>query len=318
MAPGKPAPGKSTEGRQADGEQRSTTPEPGVSPWQSRQARRLAGRGGTTPWRRRLAVLAGVFRSDDEPERRTRATTRCQTAVSTGRRVAVVAAHGGAGATTVTVGLGMVLATIRNDQVSVVAGRADRQALQHRVGLDQATNTRAVRDLLVAHQSDPNVASLDHLAVPDVKGLRAATESDDHAVVTEGADHLSRRHSVTLVDVGPITDHPVLATSHGIVVVGRLSIDGVAHVHGVLGELAGRVPLRRLQVVLVESGLDTGVNLPTAQKLLKAYDVPVSSLPSDLHLATGTRVSLPQLSDPAAVALTEVAAQAFDIVTARS
>ena len=263
-------------------------------------------------------MLTGFFRSDDEPERLTRATTHCQTAVSTGRRVAVVAAHGGAGATTVAVGLGMVLATIRNDSLAVVAGRADRQALQHRVGLDQPTSTRAVRDLLVAHQSDPNVAPLDHFAVPAVKGLRAATESDDPAVVTEGADHLSRRHAVTLVDVGPVTDHPVLGASHGIVVVGRLSIDGVAHVYGVLGELAAGVQLRRVQVVLVESGLDTGVNLMAAQKLLMPYDVPVAVLPSDLHLATGTRISLPLLSAPAAVALTEIAAQALDIVTARS
>lgn len=78
--------------------------ETGASPWDSRLARRLAHRHGTPPWRRRLRVLAGVVRSDDGPERRTRATAQCQTAVSTGRRVAVVSAHGGAGGTTLTVG----------------------------------------------------------------------------------------------------------------------------------------------------------------------------------------------------------------------
>lgn len=290
----------------------------GGSPWDSRQARRLARRDGTRPWRRRVAVLTGVFRSDDEPERRTEAVTRCQTAVSTGRRVAVVAAHGGAGASTLTVGLGLVLATIRNDFVAVLAGRSDRQVLQHRLGCKQPSSARAVRDLLVAHRSDPNVASLEHLAVPDAPGLRAVTSSDDPAVVTDSADHLSRRHAVTLVDVGPQTDHPVIGSAHGVVVVGRLSLDGVALVHEVLGELVRRVPAARLQVVLNQTGTDSGVTLPVAQKLLGSYGVPVSALPPDLHLATGTTVSLSLLSGPATVALTEVAAQALDIVSARS
>lgn len=290
----------------------------GASPWDSRPARRLASRSGTPPWRRRLGLLSGVFTSDDEPDRRTRATTRCQTAVSTGRRVAIVAAHGGGGATSLTVGLGMMLAAIRNDSVAVLAGRADRQVLQRRLGCEQPTSTVTVRDLLVAHQSDPNVASLDHLAVPGVKGLRAVTQSEDPIVVTECADHLSRRHAVTLVDVGSETRHPVLTTAHGVVVVGRLSLDGVAQVHSVLGELRGQVPARRLQVVLVDTGLETGVTVPTAEKLLAGYDVPTDVLPADLHLLSGTRISPSLLSEPAAVALTEIAARALDIVTARA
>jgi MinD-like ATPase involved in chromosome partitioning or flagellar assembly len=287
------------------------------SPWESRPARRLAKRSGTGPWRRRLAVLSGVLRSDDEPDRRTEDTARCQTAVSTGRRVAVLAAHGGAGATTLTAGLGMMLAAVRSDYVAVLAGRPDRQVLQRRLGCEQPSSMRAARDLLVAHQVDPNVASLDHLAVPGRTRLRAVTQSDDADVVVHGADHLSRLHAVTLVDVGPVTDHPVLDNAHGVVVVGRLSVDGVAQVHQVLGELADRVPLRRLQVVLVETGVDSGVPLAVAHTLLEAYDVAVSALPSDRHLATGTTISLALLSDAAAGALTEIAAHALDIVTAR-
>ena len=288
-----------------------------TTPWESRQARRLAGRSATTPWQRRVAALSGVFRSDDEPERRTRATARCQTAVSTGRRVGVVAAHGGAGATTVTAGLGLVLAGIRNDSVAVLAGGPDRQVLQHRLGCDRPSSTSAVRDLLVAHQSDPNVASLEHLAVPGAPGLRAVTDSEDRGVVADCADHLSRRHAITLVDAGTRTDHPALGSAHGVVVVGRLSLDGVAQVHQTIGELTRRVPAQRLQVVLVATGVDTGLSVATAEKLLERRGVPVDTLPLDLHLATGVQVSVAHLSDPAAIALTEVAARALDIVTAR-
>jgi MinD-like ATPase involved in chromosome partitioning or flagellar assembly len=211
-----------------------------------------------------------------------------------------------------------VLAGIRNDAVAVLAGRPDRQALQHRLGCAQPTSTQEVRDLLVAHQSDPNVASLEHLAVPGAAGLRAVTASEDPDVVASCADHLSRRHAVTLVDVGTRTDHPAVASSHGVVVVGRLSLDGVAQVHEALGELANRVPAQRLQVVLVESGVDTGLSVAAAEKLLEPRGVPVDTLPLDLHLATGVQVSVPHLSDQAAVALTEVAARMLDIVTTRA
>jgi MinD-like ATPase involved in chromosome partitioning or flagellar assembly len=154
--------------------------------------------------------------------------------------------------------------------------------------------------------------------VPGAPGLRAVTASDDRDVVASCADHLSRRHAVTLVDAGTRTDHPALGSAHGIVVVGRLSLDGVAQVHQALGDLTQRVPRQRLQVVLVATGMDTGLTLAAAEKLLETRGVPVDALPLDLHLATGVRVSVPHLSDPTTVALTEIAARALDIVTART
>lgn len=260
-------------------------------------------------------VLHGIVGSDDTPERLTQATTRCQTAVSTGRRVSVVAAHGGAGASTLTAGLGMVLARIRNDSVAVIAGREDRQLLQHRLGCTEPTSAHAVRELLIAHQSDPNVASLDHLAVPGVPGLRAVTQTEDPAVVLDAAYHLSRRHAVTLVDTGPLVDHPAVVSAHGVLLVGRLSLDGVALVHHALRELAQRLALHRVLVVLVEGG-DTGLSGAAAAKLLAAYDVPTVVLPADRHLASGSRISVRLLSDRTGLALTEIAAQTLGVVTA--
>ncbi len=95
-------------------------------------------------------------------------------------------------------------------------------------------------------------------------------------------------------------------------------LDGVALVDHLLGEFAGRIPSRRLQVVLVHNGRDTGITMATARKLLDAHNVPMAELPADVHLATGARVSLPLLSDAVALALTEIAAQTLEIVTAPS
>jgi hypothetical protein len=89
-------------------------------------------------------------------------------------------------------------------------------------------------------------------------------------------------------------------------------------VHQALGDLVARVPADRLQVVLVATGTDTGLSVAAAEKLLETRGAPVDTLPLDLHLAAGVQVSVAHLSDPTTIALTEVAARALDIVTART
>ncbi|MGL4172682.1 MAG: MinD/ParA family ATP-binding protein [Actinomycetota bacterium] len=285
------------------------------SPWQSRQAHRLAARSGTPRWQRYIESMTGIFRTDDKPERLTTATTRAQMAVSTGRRVAVLAAHGGAGATTLTAGLGMTLARIRNDTTAVIAARPDRQLLHNRLGLVSGVSAREVRDRLIAYQANPHAATLHDLAVPGCAGLFAITQADDADIVTEAAAHLSRRHAVTLLDVGTMIEHPAVSDAHAIFVTGRMSLDGVAQVHQTIHDLRKSVVPQRIHVVLIGTTTRTGVSFGVAHKLLEGGEVPISELPVDLHLATGTPVSLSLLSVPAAVALTEIAAHTLTIVT---
>ncbi|MET0695689.1 MAG: hypothetical protein ABWY56_17280 [Propionibacteriaceae bacterium] len=288
------------------------------SVWDSPQARQLGARYATRSWRRALTTFTGISRSDTTPDRWTETVTQCQTAISTGRRVAVVAAHGGAGASTLTVVVGLLLANLRRDSVAVLAGRPDRQVLQHRLGCREAASAVEVRDLLAAHPGNPTAVSLVNLRVPDTTCLRAVTDSDDPDVVAEVADQLSRRHAVTLIDAGPTTRHPVLASAHGVLVVGRLSIEGVAQVGDVLTELSDRMPLSRLQVVLVDTGVDSGLTERTARRLLEPWAVPVSVLPADRHVASGARISLSLLSDRSKVAVAEIAALALGLATGRA
>jgi hypothetical protein len=95
------------------------------------------------------------------------------------------------------------------------------------------------------------------------------------------------------------------------------SFDGVAQVADVLTELGDRMPLSRQQVVLVDTGVDSGLPQRTARRLLAPYAVPVSVLPADRHVAAGARVSLALLSDRSKVAVAEIAALALGVATGR-
>lgn len=239
------------------------------------------------------------------------------------QRVAVVSLKGGVGKTTVTAGLGLVLAQYRGDRVIAVDADPAVGTLADRL---TGETGRTIRDLLAAL---PGVDSwtavssftslagrLQVLASEQDPGPGAGLTRIDYRRVD---DVLGRFFTVVLTDSGTGMLHPAMSgtlqVADSLIVVGSPTVDAAARAGQTIEWLVAhgcRWLVERAIVVL--SGdrsspqVDTGqVREYFAQRCRAVVDVP-----ADPHLTAGGRIHLDRLRPATRAAFTELAALVVD------
>ncbi|HEX9040273.1 MAG TPA: AAA family ATPase, partial [Trebonia sp.] len=263
-------------------------------------------------WRQAVyRITGGLVRVGESAAsmRRRDLANRIRTPVASGHhRIAVLSLKGGVGKTTVTVGLGATLASLRGDRVIAVDGNPDRGTLSDKVQLE----TRAtIRDLLnrraqVGRYADVRAftsqtpSRLEILASDRDPGASVAFSADDYRVVAGVLEHY---YSICITDCGTGLLNSAMAgileLADQIVLVSSPSVDGARSASATLDWLDahGHGNLVRNAVVVL-SAVRKGksmVDLDRLEQHFAARCRAVVRIPYDPHLEEGAEVHLEYL-----------------------
>ena len=277
-------------------------------------------------WRRTVYRASGGFvRIPASPaeDRRRDMISRARAPVAAGHyRVAVLSLKGGAGKTTVALGLGSTLAAIRGDRVIAVDANPDRGTLADRL---PAPSPAAIGDLLAERDSIRRYADIRGYTAQTGSRLEVLGSARDPAATAPFGEQdyrhvcavLERFYSVCITDCGTGLLHSAMAGVLGladqIVLVTTGSVDGARSASACLDWLAahGHHDLVRNGVVVVTAvrrHSRTTVDLDLLEGHFGARCRAVAVVPYDPYLAQGAEVELDQLRKSAANAFLELAA----------
>jgi MinD-like ATPase involved in chromosome partitioning or flagellar assembly len=252
---------------------------------------------------------------------------RIRTPVAGGHhRVAVLSLKGGVGKTTVTVGLGATLASLRGDRVIAVDGNPDRGTLSDKVRLETSAT---IRDLLneramVGRYADVRAftsqssSRLEILASDRDPGVSVAFSADDYRAVAGVLEHY---YSICITDCGTGLLHSAMAgileLADQIVLVSSPSVDGARSASATLDWLeAHRCGDLVRGGVVVLSGVrrksKSTVDLDRLEQHFAARCRAVLRVPYDPHLEEGAEVELDYLNADTADAYLTLAALVAD------
>ena len=241
-------------------------------------------------------------------------------------RVAVLSLKGGVGKTTVTVGLGSTLASLRGDRVIAVDGNPDRGTLSDKVRLETPAT---IRDLLnerslVTRYADVRAytsqasSRLEILASDRDPGVSVAFSADDYRAVTGVLEHY---YSICITDCGTGLLHSAMAgileLADQIVLVSSPSVDGARsasatldwlEAHGYADHVRGGVVV--LSAIRRKS--KSTVDLDRLEQHFAARSRAVVRVPYDPHLEEGAEVDLELLNEETADAYLNLAALVAD------
>jgi len=241
-------------------------------------------------------------------------------------RIAVLSLKGGVGKTTVTVGLGATLASLRGDRVIAVDGNPDRGTLSEKVKLE---TTATIRDLLnrraiVGRYADVRAftsqapSGLEILASDRDPGVSVAFSADDYRAVAGVLEHY---YSICITDCGTGLLHSAMAgileLADQIVLVSSPSVDGARSASATLDWLDahGHGVLVRSAVVVLSAVRRKGksmVDLDRLEQHFAARCRAVVRVPYDPYLEEGAEVHLEYLDDETADAYLCLAALVAD------
>jgi MinD-like ATPase involved in chromosome partitioning or flagellar assembly len=241
-------------------------------------------------------------------------------------RVAVLSLKGGVGKTTVTVGLGSTLASLRGDRVIAVDGNPDRGTLSDKVHLETAAT---IRDLLneramVTRYADVRAytsqasSRLEILASDRDPGVSVAFSADDYRTVV---GVLEQFYSICITDCGTGLLHSAMAgileLADQVVLVSSPSVDGARSASATLDWLEAHDYgyLVRGGVVVLSSirrKSKSTVDLDRLEQHFAARCRAVVRVPYDAHLEEGAELELEMLNDETADAYLELAALVAD------
>ncbi len=275
-------------------------------------------------WRRAVDTMLGRRASAAEVRRRN-LHERITQPVSGDYRIALLSLKGGVGKTTVTVGLGSVLASLRGDNVVAVDANPDFGTLGERVPR-QTTST--VRDLLAARpyirsyadvrlHTSQSSSRLEVVAGErDPAASEAFTDRDYRAVV----ETLCTHYGIVLTDCGTGIMHSamdgVLSLAHALVLVSSPAVDGARSAAATLDWLGlhGYAHLVERTVVVVSANRPgaAGIDMDELTRHFLARCRAVVVIPFDEHLAEGSVVELDRLRPRTRDAFVELAAMMAD------
>ena len=241
-------------------------------------------------------------------------------------RVAVLSLKGGVGKTTVTVGLGSTLASLRGDRVIAVDGNPDRGTLSDKVRLETSAT---IRDLLnersmVTRYADVRAytsqasSRLEILASDRDPGVSVAFSADDYRTVVGVLEHY---YSICITDCGTGLLHSAMAgileLADQIVLVSSPSVDGARSASATLDwlEAHGYADLVRGGVVVLSAirrKSKSTVDLDRLEQHFAARSRAVVRVPYDPHLEEGAEVELEMLNEETADAYLNLAALVAD------
>jgi MinD-like ATPase involved in chromosome partitioning or flagellar assembly len=289
--------------------------------------KRAAPDGG---WRRTVyRATGGLIDIGESPAsmRRHDLIRRIRTPVAGGHhRVAVLSLKGGVGKTTVTIGLGATLASLRGDRVVAVDGNPDRGTLSDKVRLETSAT---IRDLLNARAMVSRYADvraftsqepsrLEILASDRDPAVSIAFSADDYRAVAGVLEHY---YSVCLTDCGTGLLHSAMAgileLADQIVLVSSPSVDGARSASATLDWLEAHNYgdlVRGAAVVLsaIRRKSKSTVDLDRLEQHFAARCRAVVRVPYDPHLEEGAEVELDYLNPETADAYLTLAALVAD------
>jgi MinD-like ATPase involved in chromosome partitioning or flagellar assembly len=233
------------------------------------------------------------------------------------RYLGVVAAVGGAGASTLSVLLGQVLATCRSDRLVV----ADAAPLPGGVAARSGVNADgALRHLLASEDRIYGCAEVSRFVgrTPsrlDVAGLGLDDEPLSPDEYRRAAALLARFYDVMVTDVGAGTSSatatPALALADVAIVVTNPTVHGVRSVERTLSWLRRterNVNAERVVIVVNGAQRRSSVDCEAVMASLTGHCASVMTLPWDPHLASGEAVDLRALHPATLGATTALAA----------
>lgn len=252
---------------------------------------------------RLAAHLGALVGTDAAPRELTEAWEQEQEPVSTGRRAWVVAAHGGAGATTLAVCLAHELQSRRLDGVALVDASPGRIGMADRLLRPPHASVAEGR-----HQRHERSRSL----------LAYAPASPEHDDAERLATDLRRVAGMTLTDGGVRLPTPA-ARAEALVVVGECGVRGLGAAAVALEEaVAGGWDPGRVLVVVSKSTPTSGVSPAKALRAIETFGVAGLVLHHDRHLAGAAAVDPTLLAPQTSVDVARIAAWAVRTAVGRS
>lgn len=245
-------------------------------------------------------------------------------------RVAVLSLKGGVGKTTVTMGLGSALASMRSERVIAVDANPDLGTLARRLP-SQTPST--VRDLLsdpnLAHYADirrhtsQSMSRLEVLASERDPAISEAFTDDEYRQVIRILEH---HYGIILTDCGTGLVHSamagVLSMANSVVLVTTPAIDGAQSAAVTLDWLHahGYERLARESVVVIASARqrESPVDVQMLSDYFSGRVRAVQIIPFDEHLAVGGHIDLGELTWRTRAALLELASTVVDPFVART
>jgi MinD-like ATPase involved in chromosome partitioning or flagellar assembly len=274
---------------------------------------------------RELLRTVGAAASRDVHDRMALAAA-LQRPVTTGRRIVVASARGGAGKSTMSALIGTVLSYYRQDRVLVIDADPALGSLPMRLGVGAG---RTLQDLAQAHPPATFEELQPYLTrtpgglwlLRGAGGMQAANGaagSVDAAVYRAMTADLSRFFAVTIVDCGGgLMGGPapgLLADTHAHVLVTPATADGAFSARGALdwlaaGELGPLIP--RTVGVFVGHAPHAGGDPARAAELLRPYGMELINVGYDRHLASGGPIDQNRLAEQTRVGAERIAARAL-------
>jgi MinD-like ATPase involved in chromosome partitioning or flagellar assembly len=265
-------------------------------------------------WRRTVYRATGGLVHIGESSasmRRRDLVSRVRTPVAGGHhRVAVLSLKGGVGKTTVTVGLGATLASLRGDRIIAVDANPDRGTLSDKVHVQTPAT---IRDLLneramigryadVRAFTSQSSSRLEILASDRDPGVSVAFSADDYRAVASVLEHY---YSVCITDCGTGLLHSAMAgileLADQVVLVSSPSVDGARSASATLDWLDAHDydDLVRGSVVVLSAirrKSKSMVDLDRLEQHFAARSRAVVRVPYDPHLEEGAEFELDYLA----------------------
>jgi MinD-like ATPase involved in chromosome partitioning or flagellar assembly len=281
-------------------------------------------------WRRTVyRATGGLVHIGESPAsmRRRDLVRRVRTPVVGGHhRVAVLSLKGGVGKTTVTVGLGATLASLRGDRVIAVDANPDRGTLSDKVRVETPAT---IRDLLneramisryadVRFFTSRSSSRLEILASDRDPGVSVAFSADDYRAVVGVLEHY---YSICITDCGTGLLHSamtgILELADQVVLVSSPSVDGARSASATLDWLDAHdyADLVRGSVVVLSAirrKSKSMIDLDRLEQHFAARCRAVVRVPYDPHLEEGAEVELDYLNPETAEAYLRLAALVAD------
>jgi MinD-like ATPase involved in chromosome partitioning or flagellar assembly len=281
-------------------------------------------------WRRTVyRATGGLVRVGESSAsmRRRDLVGRIRTPVVGGhQRVAVLSLKGGVGKTTVTVGLGATLASLRGDRVIAVDANPDRGTLSDKVRVESSATIRDLlnKRALIGRYADVRAftsqssSRLEILASDRDPGVSVAFSADDYRAVVGVLEHY---YSICITDCGTGLLHSAMAgileLADQVVLVSSPSVDGARSASATLDWLDAHDygDLVRGGVVVLSAirrKSKSMVDLDRLEQHFAARCRAVVRVPYDPHLEEGAEVELDYLATETAEAYLTLAALVAD------
>lgn len=268
--------------------------------------RDISTRPGQPASRRWAALLATLLRGDEEATRRAAVLARVQAPVTTGRRIIVTGAHGGAGATTVALALTDVLHAHRADGVLLLDAAGHAGGLMAR--LTQApTMSVAAAD---RHLRDDHPEAVLHPHARPIRAVLAPAHAEP-AVAVDVARRLQRRVGFSVVDTDARNLDAFTPDADAMVLVAENTVRGLVCVSAAVQQRAAAgLAMQRIIVVVLERVADSGLRAGRAlAEVHRLHPVRVVVLPRDRHLAGGAHLRSELLAPATTTALMQLAGE---------